>query len=76
MPSEKITPQNLEAEQSLLGSLMIDKDAMIKVADLVRPEDFYKDSHGEIFSAMIDLFSKHEPIDILSLSTKLESKKS
>ena len=75
MPSEKITPQNLEAEQSLLGSLMIDKDAMIKVADLVRPEDFYKDSHGEIFSAMIDLFSKHEPIDILSLSTKLESKK-
>lgn len=73
--TEKITPQNIEAEQSLLGSLMIDKDAMIRIADLVRPEDFYKDSHSEIYAAMIDLFAKHEPIDILSLSSKLEERK-
>jgi replicative DNA helicase len=73
--TEKITPQNIEAEQSLLGSLMIDKDAMIRIADLVRPEDFYKENHSEIFLAMLDLFSKHEPIDILSLSSKLEERK-
>ncbi|OGF20782.1 replicative DNA helicase [Candidatus Falkowbacteria bacterium RIFOXYB2_FULL_38_15] len=75
MSNKKITPQNIEAEQSLLGSLMIDKDAMIRIADLVRAEDFYKDSHGEIYAAMIDLFAKHEPIDILSLSSKLEERK-
>ena len=74
MPEEKITPQNLEAEQSLLGSLLIDKDAVIRVADIVRTEDFYKESHGIIFEAILDLFSRHEPIDILSLTTKLEER--
>jgi len=72
MVTEKITPQNLEAEQSLLGSLMIDKDAVIRVADIVRSEDFYKESHGIIYEAILDLFARHEPIDILSLTSKLE----
>jgi replicative DNA helicase len=72
MATEKITPQNLEAEQSLLGALLIDKDAVIRVADLARPEDFYKDSHGIIYTAILDLFGRHEPIDILSLSAKLQ----
>ena len=58
MSVEKITPQNLEAEQSLLGSLMIDKDSVIRVADIVRPEDFYKESHGIIFEAILDLFAQ------------------
>lgn len=71
MPTEKITPQNIEAEQSLLGSLLIDRDAVIRVADMVRSEDFYKESHQQIYEAMLDLFSRHEPIDILSLSAKL-----
>lgn len=69
---EKITPQNIEAEQSLLGSLLIDKDAIIRVADLVRAEDFYKESHKTIYEAMLELFSKHEPIDLLSLTSRLE----
>ncbi len=72
MANEKITPQNLEAEQSLLGSLLIDKDSVIRVADLVKPEDFYKESHATIYTAILDLFGRHEPIDILSLSTKLQ----
>jgi replicative DNA helicase len=72
MVTEKITPQNLEAEQSLLGSLLIDKDAVIRVADIVRSEDFYKESHGIIYEAILDLFARHEPIDILSLTSKLE----
>lgn len=68
---QKITPQNLEAEMSLLGSLLLDKDAMIKVGDIIHPEDFYKDGHRIIFEAMTDLYSKHIPIDILSMGNIL-----
>lgn len=70
----KMPPQNIEAESSLLGCLLIDKDAIIKVADIITAEDFYKDSHGIIFSAVKELFAHHEPIDILSLTSKLEEK--
>jgi replicative DNA helicase len=74
MANDKITPQNIEAEQSLLGSLLIDKDSIIRVADIVQPEDFYKESHAIIYEAILDLFGRHEPIDILSLTTKLEER--
>lgn len=69
---ERIPPQNLEAEQSLLGSLLIDRDAIIKVADLIHPGDFYRDAHRAIFDAMLDLYRKREPIDLLSLGNRLE----
>lgn len=71
---EKITPQNLEAEQSLLGALLLDKDAIVKVGDQVVSEDFYSDKHRQIFDSMVDLYRKHEPIDILSLSNRLQEK--
>jgi replicative DNA helicase len=71
---EKIPPQNIEAEQSLLGCLMLDKNAIIKVADFVHPEDFYKGIHGEIFQAMLDLYQKIEPIDLLSVTNRLKEK--
>ncbi len=45
--TEKLPPQNVEAEQSVLGSLMIDKNAVIKIADMIHPEDFYKNIHGK-----------------------------
>jgi len=72
--TSKLPPQNLEAESSLLGCLMIDKDAIFKVADTLRPEDFYKDSHRLIYTAMRDLYVHHDPIDILTLTAKLEEK--
>lgn len=72
---EKIPPQNTEAEQSLLGSLLIDKDAIIKIADIIAPEDFYKDIHRIIYDCMVELYKKREPIDLLSLGNKLEEKK-
>jgi len=71
---EKIPPQSLEAEQSLLGSLLIDKDAIIKVADIIIADDFYKGIHQEIFEAMKELYEKREPIDLLSLGNLLEEK--
>jgi replicative DNA helicase len=74
MSAERMPPHNLEAEQSLLGSLLIDKEAMIKVADIVHAEDFYRDAHRAIFDAMIDLYERHEPVDILTLGNRLEEK--
>jgi len=74
MTAAHLPPQNLEAEQSLLGALLIEKDALIRVADTVKPEDFYKQAHADIFAAMVDLFAKREPIDLLSLSNRLKDK--
>lgn len=71
---EKLPPQNLEAEQSVLGSLLIDKEAIVKVADILSSQDFYREIHGMIYEAMLELFEKREPIDILSLAGRLEEK--
>ncbi len=72
---QKLPPQNIEAEQSILGSLLIDKDAIIKVADTLSPDDFYLDKHGYIYETILELFEKKEAIDILSLASRLEEKK-
>jgi replicative DNA helicase len=71
---EKLPPQNLEAEAALLGSLLIDKEAIIKIADIVKPDDFYKDTHKIIYEAMLEIYDRNEPIDILSVSNRLEEK--
>lgn len=68
----RIPPQNLEVEQSLLGSLLIDKEAIIKVADSVHASDFYKESHRLIFDAILHLLEHNEPIDLLALGNRLE----
>lgn len=69
-----IPPQNLEAEQSLLGSILLDPEAMTKIADILVADDFYKEAHRMIFQAIGDLYEKHDPIDVLSLSNRLEEK--
>jgi replicative DNA helicase len=71
---KKIPPNNIEAEESLLGAILINQEALIKIADAVRAEDFYKDSHRIIFETIVDLFERHEPIDLLSLGNRLEEK--
>ncbi len=68
----KLPPQDIEAEKSVLGALMLDKDAIIKVADLLNAYDFYQPANAKIFEAIFELFSKSEPIDILSVSKKLK----
>lgn len=72
---EKIPPHSLEAEESLLGSLLIDKDAIIKVADNIMPQDFYKDAHKIIFDTIKELYANQEPIDVITLANRLEEKK-
>lgn len=69
---DKLPPQALEVEKTLLGSLLIDKESINKVADLLRPEDFYQRGHQIIYQAIMSLFDKREPLDLLSLANKLE----
>jgi replicative DNA helicase len=73
--AERMPPQNIEAEQSLLSCVLIDKDAIIKIIDIISDDDFYKDYHKMIYKAMTDLYGKHDAIDILTLSNRLEEKK-
>lgn len=72
---EKVPPQNIEAEQSLLGCLLLDKEAIFKTVDILHSDDFYYNNHKHIFEAMVELFNGQEPIDIVTLSNKLEEKK-
>jgi replicative DNA helicase len=70
-----IPPQNIEAEISVLGAILLDREAIVKVADIIHPEDFYKEAHGLVFKAMISLFEKREPIDVITLTNRLDENK-
>lgn len=70
----KLPPQDLEAERSVLGALMLDKQAVIKVADILAPQDFYNPHHGMIFDTILQLFEKAQPIDLLSVTHVLKEK--
>ena len=71
----RVPPQHIEAEKALLGSIMIKPDSMNDVIDIITPSSFYVEKHRLAYQAMLDLFSKSEPIDLLSLSSKLEEQK-
>ncbi len=70
-----VPPHSLDAEKSTLGSLFIDKDAIVKICDFLKPEDFYHDSHRYIYQAINDLYDKRTPIDIVTLSNLLDDRK-
>lgn len=74
MESDKarIPPQNIDAEASLLGAVLIDPDAIVKIADSVSPEDFYDERHRHIYEAILHLYERHKPIDVLTLSDQLK----
>ncbi len=75
MSEARIPPHSLEAEQSVLGAILIDKNAIVEVAGFLRPEHFYEDRHGEIYSAMLALYEERRPIDLLTLNEKLKAGK-
>lgn len=70
----KLPPHSLEAERGILGSILVEKEAIIKVADLVTPSDFYDPRHEKIYGAVLDLFHGHSPIDLLTVSQRLKDK--
>lgn len=71
---EKVPPQSLDAEMSLLGSILIDKEAIYRIADIVNPDDFYKTAHSKIYETILDLYAHNDPIDLLTLSNRLNEK--
>lgn len=70
---ERVPPQNLEAEQSVLGSMLIDKEAIYTASELLMGEDFYRSSHQKIFEAIISLSDRGEPVDLITLSDELKT---
>ena len=71
----KIPPHSIEAEQGVLGSILLDKDAIIQITSLILPEDFYDTKHAIIYEGMIDLFSRNRPIDLLTIRELLDDRK-
>jgi replicative DNA helicase len=68
---ERVPPQNLEAEQGVLGSMLLDRDAIARAVEGLRPDDFYRDAHRVIYQAMIELFERGEPVDLITVTNRL-----
>ena len=73
-PAGLTPPANLEAEQSVLGAILLRAEALDQVADLLTPEDFYRSGHGHIFQAMLDLWSRGEPVDLVTATALLKER--
>ena len=75
MPSNeniiRVLPNDVEAEQAVLGAMIIDKDAIANVLEMIRPDDFYREDNREVFSAIVDLFESSKPIDLVSIKEQL-----
>ncbi|HEC97587.1 MAG TPA: replicative DNA helicase, partial [Nitrospirae bacterium] len=71
---DKLPPQNLEAEQSILGAILLDNEALLKSLEVMTADDFYRNTHRMIFNAMLELFEKNEPIDLITLTDHLRTK--
>jgi len=72
MSADRLPPQNIEAEQSVLGSLFIDPDAIIRVASFLEPTDFYREAHQAIYRAIVNLHDRHQPADFITVVDELE----
>src|SRR3989344_7921812 len=71
----RIPPHSAEAEQSVIGALLLDKDAVIAVAEFLSPEDFYDERHKEIYEAILSLYEERTPVDVLTVATRLKKTK-
>lgn len=71
----KVPPHNKEAEESILGALLIDRNALTLIADMLKPEHFYDQNRGSIYQGMLELYQRREPIDLLTLSDQLKKQK-
>jgi len=70
----KVPPQNLEAESSVLGGILLENEAINLVLEVLTPEDFYRESHCRIFRAMIEICDRSEPVDLITLSDFLKAR--
>ncbi len=72
--AQRLPPQNMEAEQSVLGAMLLDKEALIEVAEILIPRDFYRETHQHICQTLMDLFNKGEAVDLVTVCEELENK--
>jgi len=72
IPLGRVMPHSLEAEQSVLGAMIIDKECIAAVTESIKSEDFYSENHREIFEAVLDLFNRNEPVDLITVSEQLK----
>ena len=72
---EKIPPQSVEVEQAVLGAMLLDKEAIGKAVEIIDKDSFYRDDHRKIFSAIVDLYDKNQPVDIITVSDELARRK-
>ena len=72
---QKVPPHSNEAEQSVLGAMLLDKEAISSVTESIKGEDFYREAHREIFEAVVEIFNKGEPVDLITLAERLKSRK-
>lgn len=70
----RIPPHSLEAEQSVLGAMIIDKEAINTAVETIRPEDFYKEANKEIYETILELYNRNEPVDLITLSEELKKR--
>ena len=70
----RVPPQDLEAEKSILGAILLDVDALISIVQVLKPEHFYKEAHRDIMFSIFDLYEKREPIDLITLTAQLKKK--
>ncbi|MCX7793412.1 MAG: replicative DNA helicase, partial [Thermodesulfovibrionales bacterium] len=70
---DRVLPQNIEAEQSVLGAILLDNEAISSALEILEPSDFYREAHRKIFNAMIELFERREPIDLITLTDYMRS---
>ena len=71
---DRVPPQSLEAEQATLGAMLMERDAIARVVDLLEPEDFYGPQHQMLYRAMMDLFNDSQPVDLVTLSARLQDR--
>ena len=71
---DRIPPQNLDAERSTLGSMLLEKDAIFRAVEILKPDDFYKEAHRLIFQTVIELTNKNEPVDLVTVTEALRQK--
>lgn len=71
-PVTKLPPQNLEAERTVLGGMLIDNEAISRVIEILRPEDFYREAHREVYKTILDLYQMNEPADLLTVTNHLK----
>jgi len=71
---QKVPPQNVEAEQSILSAILIENNTLPEVLEILSDEDFYREAHRKIFKAMVELFERNEPADLITLTNLLKER--